>query len=138
MLGPLDRPAVAKMGGITLGRGDVRNLCLLLVGFAAVLILIPPVRAYPMSDDWIYAQSVKRLLDLNYRPHDQALAISLGHLVWGALLSVVFGYSFVTLTAATLLMSATCLTVFYLLLRQLRVASQPALLGTALLGFNPM
>jgi hypothetical protein len=117
---------------------DARNLCLLLVGFAVVLTLIPPVRVYPMSDDWAYAQSVTRLLDLNYRPHDQALAISLGHLVWGALFSLLFGHNFTTLTAATLLISAACLAVFYLLLRHLGVAAQPALLGTALLGFNPM
>jgi 4-amino-4-deoxy-L-arabinose transferase-like glycosyltransferase len=134
----MTKPDVPQVGGVALGSEDARNLCLILVGFAAVLILIPPVRAYPMSDDWVYAQSVKRLLALNYRPHDQSLAISLGHVVWGALFSLLFGYNFTTLSAATLLFSAACLAVFYLLLRHLGVASQSALLGTALLGFNPM
>jgi 4-amino-4-deoxy-L-arabinose transferase-like glycosyltransferase len=131
-------PAVAPVGGVALRSEDARNLCLVLLGFAVVLLLIPPARAYPMSDDWAYAQSVRRLLDLRYRPHDWTQPAALGHLIWGALFSLVFGFSFTTLTAATLLISAACLAVFYLLLRYLGVASPAALLGTALLGVNPM
>jgi hypothetical protein len=119
-------------------RSYPRNLCLLLVGFAVVLMVIPLARSYPMSDDWAYAQSVRRLLDLNYKPHDWIQPTALGHLLWGALFSLLFGYNFTTLTAATLVISAACLCVFYLLLRYLGVTPQPALLGTVLLGFNPM
>jgi hypothetical protein len=120
------------------GRDDARNLCLLLAGFALVLLLVPPMRAYPMSDDWAYAQSVERLLHLTYKPHDWTQPIALGHVVWGALFTLIFGSSFTALTAATLVLSALCLLVFYTLLRHLRVAPTPALLGTALLGLNPL
>lgn len=120
------------------GRADLRNLCFLLAGFAIVLLLIPPVRAYPMSDDWAYAQSVGRLLDLTYRPHDWTQPTALGHLIWGVPLALLFGYNFTVLTIATLFASAACLGVFYTLLRHLGVASTPALFGTALLGLNPM
>jgi len=135
---PLPKPPVTKAGGAPLGADDARNLCFVLLGFVVALILVPPVRTYPMGDDWAYAQSVSRLLAFNYRPHDWIQPTSLGHLIWGALFSLVFGYSFTTLTAATLLISAACLAVFYLLLRHLSVTSQPALVGTALLGFNPI
>lgn len=77
-----------------LDKVDVRNLCLLLLGFSVVLALVPPVRSYPMSDDWAYAQSVSGLLHLTYRPHDWTQPTSLGHLVWGALFSLIFGYNF--------------------------------------------
>ena len=135
---PAPTPEVTPIGAVELGSADVRNLCFVLIGFAIVLILIPPVRTYPMSDDWAYAQSVLRMLALDYRPHDWTQPTSLGHLIWGATVSFLFGFNFTTLTVATLLISAACLVVMYLLLRHLGVASQPALLGTALLGFNPM
>src|SRR5438552_3483673 len=40
---------------------DVRNLGLLLVGFACVVLLVPLFDFYPVYDDWAYAQSVSCL-----------------------------------------------------------------------------
>ena len=127
-----------RTGVVVWGRADARNLCLVLAGLALVLLLIPPLRAYPMSDDWAYTQSLQRLLDLTYRPHDWTQPIALGHLVWGVPFALLFGLNFTALTVATLVISALCLLVFYALLRHLNVAPTPALIGTALLGLTPM
>jgi 4-amino-4-deoxy-L-arabinose transferase-like glycosyltransferase len=66
------------------------------------------------------------------------MTIALGHIAWGALFAAVFGPSFTVLAASTLVMSAACILIFYLLLRHLDVAPAYALLGAALLGFNPI
>lgn len=132
------KPALSGPRAAILKRTDLRNVCLLLVGFASVLIAIPPVRSFATGDDWAYAQSAGRLLNFNYTLHDFTQPSALGHLVWGALLSALFGYNFTALSAASLLTSAICLVLFYLLLRQLKVAPTFAMLGVALLGFNPV
>lgn len=129
-------PAVARP--FVLDRSDLRNIGLILLGLAILLVLIPPGRSYPVSDDWMYAQSVSRLLDLNYRPHDAAQPSALGQLVWGALFASLFGNNFTVLSLVTILMSALCLVTFYVLLRHLGVEARYAFFGTALLGLNPM
>lgn len=117
---------------------DLRNMALIMVGFLCTLLLIPPTRIYPVTDDWIYSQSVGELTHLAYRPHDWTQPIAIGHLAWGAAFAALFGNTFTVLTLANMVMSIACLLTFYLLLRQLRVKPQHALLGVALLGFNPI
>src|SRR5438094_117989 len=121
-----------------LRKADLRNLALLLLGFVCLFVVLPAARIYPVDDDWIYFQSVRELLNWAYKPHDWTQPIALGHLAWGALFSAVFGESFTTLTTSNLVMSALCLLVFYLLLRQVSVSPQGALLGVAVLGLNPI
>jgi 4-amino-4-deoxy-L-arabinose transferase-like glycosyltransferase len=120
-----------------LGRTDVLNLCLLLVGFLGVLILLPPVHSFPITDDWTYAHSVGDLLNLRYTL-DASQATALGHLAWGAIFAAIWGLSFTVLTVSNLLMSVAGIILFYLLLRHLEVTSAWALFGSALLGLNPI
>src|SRR5439155_7796055 len=115
-----------------------RNLALLLLGFACLLVVVPPVRAFPITDDWTYVRSVPHLLDLTYAPDEAAQATALGHVAWGALFSALFGQSFTVLTVANLVMGMAGVVIFYLLLRRLNVVPSYALLGAALLGFNPI
>ncbi len=117
---------------------DLRNLGLIVIGFLCVLLFISPARAYPITDDWIYFQSVGDLLRLSYAPHDWTQPIALGHLSWGALFSALFGHTFTVLTISNLVMSIACLIIFYVLLRHLNISSGYALLGAAVLGFNPI
>jgi 4-amino-4-deoxy-L-arabinose transferase-like glycosyltransferase len=139
---PLDLTPNAAQKALRLtfhvSRVDLRNLALLLLGFVCLLVILPPARIYPVGDDWSYSQSVSDLLNWAYKPHDWPQAISLGHLAWGALFSSVFGESFTVLTISNLVMSAICLLVFYLLLRDLHVSPGSALLGVAVLGLNPI
>ncbi|MDQ6695264.1 MAG: glycosyltransferase family 39 protein, partial [Chloroflexota bacterium] len=121
-----------------IGAADLRNLGFIFAGFLGVLLLIPPPRIYPVTDDWIYSQSVSELTRLAYKPHDWTQPIAIGHLAWGAVWAALFGNTFTVLTLANMVMSLACLFTFYLLLRQLRVQSGPAFFGVALLGFNPI
>src|SRR5947209_5755251 len=118
-------------------RVDLRNVALLMVGFAFVLAVVPPIRSFAVDDDWVYARSVQDLLAWHYRlPEAQATA--LGHTAWGALFSLLFGFSFTALTAVSLIAGAACLVLLYALLRQLGVSPTYSLLGTILLGCNPI
>lgn len=117
---------------------DLLNIALLLAGFVCVLLLVPPLRSFPVNDDWAYAQSVGDLLNGAYKPHDYVQATALSHLVPAALLALVLGFSFTTLTISTLIISAIGIVSFYLLLRHLDVKPTIALLGVALLAFNPI
>lgn len=117
---------------------DFRNAGLILLGFGIMVALVPPVRFYPINDDWAYVHSVSDLSEWSYKIPDWAQATSIGHIAWGALFSLAFGQSFTALTWATLLMGAAGALLFYGLLRHLDIAPAYALLGAALLSFNPM
>ena len=84
---------------------------ILLFGFLLVLLVVPPAHNYPISDDRAYARAVGRLLDLNY-PTPEGTGYWPSHFAWGAIFSVLFGQSFDTLTASTLVMSAIALVAF--------------------------
>ena len=134
----LRRPMIGVATGISVARNaDIRNIALLLFGFVLVVAIVPPVRSFPMDDDWVYARSVQDLMHGIFRlPGAQAIA--LGHTGWGVVFASIFGFSFSILSVSTLVMSATCVALFYLLLRRLQVNARYALLGTALLGCNPI
>src|SRR3954447_5748193 len=55
-------PTEALMTPEALGRADLRNLGLIVLGFLALLLLIPPGHEFPVVDDWIYAGSVRDML----------------------------------------------------------------------------
>jgi hypothetical protein len=130
-------PALTTRSAVA-GRADLLNIGAILVTFACVLLLVAPVRTFPINDDWTSAQSIAQILNGTYRQHDFIQTIALAHLMWGALFAFIFGLSFTTLSIANLFMSAICLLVFYLLLRNLGVEAKRSLLGVALLGFNPI
>jgi 4-amino-4-deoxy-L-arabinose transferase-like glycosyltransferase len=126
----------ARLSG--LHRADLLNLGILLAGVCVLLALVPPARSYAMIDDWAYSQSMQRLLNLEYMPHDMAQPTALAHLAWGGIFTLLFGYSFTVLTAATLLISAVGVALLYALLREFNVEPRLALFGTALLALNPV
>jgi hypothetical protein len=131
--------AVLSAGRSTLlTRIDLRNLGLLVLGFVCVLLLVSPVRAFPIADDWIYAHSVGDMLKWDYEMPIESQANLVSHVAWGAIFAALFGNSFTVLTVSTLVMSLACLAIFYILLRHLDITPNHALLGAALLGFNPL
>jgi 4-amino-4-deoxy-L-arabinose transferase-like glycosyltransferase len=132
-----DAPPAGATHASPLQRVDLRNVAFLLLGFAVVLLLVSPARAYPINDDWVYARGVEGLLRWDYQLPG-AQATSLASIAWGALFAWLFGFSFTVLSAATLVMSAACIVLFYLLLRHLAVTPAYALFGAALLGLNPI
>ena len=118
---------------------DLFNIITVILGWGLLLLLIPPEHDYPIVDDWIYAGSVRNLLEtgtFTLPTHSQASLVGLTY--WGAAWSKVFGFSFTTLTYSTLVMALAGLLAFYGIARAVNVPPWGALLGTALLAFNPI
>jgi hypothetical protein len=106
---------------------------------AAVTLLLHPFQNTPFVDDWTYAWSVQWLLQhaelkiLEWSSHHDVVQV-----LWGALFCVPAGFSFTALRVSTWVLAVVCLWGLYGLLRELGIARQPALLGTAALGVNPI
>jgi 4-amino-4-deoxy-L-arabinose transferase-like glycosyltransferase len=122
-----------------LQRDDLRNIGLILAGAVVVLLLIPLQHEYPIIDDGVYARSVQSLLQTGrfiVPPEAQATLIGLTY--WGGLWAALLGFSFTTLTISTLVLAVVGLIAFYGIARRVAVPPAAALLGTALLGLNPL
>jgi hypothetical protein len=132
------QPAARRTFAASLDRRDVLNVALLLGVFVLVLLIVPPVRDFPMIDDWIYKQQVDKLLALQYTPHPWTQASALSHVAWGALFALLLGVSYTALSVANLVASTLTLVVFYALLRALDVTPSLALFGSILLFVQPM
>src|SRR5438093_10413704 len=118
---------------------DLLNLTLVVAGFAAVLLLIPPQHEYPVIDDWIYARTVQhQLITGESYIHPVAQASLVGLAWWGTAWAKLLGFSFTTLTYSTLVLALAALFSFYGIAREVGVPPPGALLGAALLGFNPI
>ncbi len=104
------------------------------------LAVVPPGGEFPLNDDWAYAQSVRRLLDIGeLRISEWASATVIFQIYWGALFAKLGGgFSFTALRWSTLTMSFAGCLALYDLLRQLDVSAPKALLGGLALAANPI
>lgn len=111
----------------------------LLALLLTVVALVPPRGDYPMNDDWIYAQTVQEILDTGaYDGHPYADPLFLVHAYWGALVTSIFGFSFVALRCSSLLllwvagwMAARCA-------REVGAGREVSLMTGALIIANPI
>jgi hypothetical protein len=118
---------------------DLRNLMLIASGWIVVLLILPPQHDYPIIDDWIYAGSVQHFLNTGvFVMPPQSQANLFGLTLWGAAWVRWLGFSFTTLTYSTLFLSFVALFSFYGLARSLGTPPWGAMLGTALLAYNPI
>lgn len=118
---------------------DLRNLAIIVVGWLILALLLPPKDEYPVIDDGWYADSVRVMLERGqYIEPAMTQPNLVGLTVWGMVWSKVLGFSFNTLATSTLALSLAGLMAFYGLARAVHVVPGAALLGTALLAFNPI
>jgi Dolichyl-phosphate-mannose-protein mannosyltransferase len=116
----------------------IRNSFLILAISAWPLILLQPLRNFPMNDDWTYAWAVENLLNTGtLRILDWSTSINVAQVLWGALFCLPWGFSFAALRLSTWVISLLGLWALYLLLRELKVSRRDSLIGTAILGFSP-
>jgi hypothetical protein len=103
------------------------------------LIALRPLQNTPFIDDWTYAWSVEHLLKTGQvRILDWSVSLNVVHVLWGALFSLPFGFSFIALRFSTWVASLLALLALHSLLRELGASRLDALIGTALLGFYPV
>ena len=94
-------------------------LGVLLAVFIAVVLLVNPLRETAMEDDWVYALTVRHLLDTGeYQLHVWAGANLPFQIFWGALFARLFGYSFSSLRISTLVLAFCGLVAFYFLAKE--------------------
>jgi 4-amino-4-deoxy-L-arabinose transferase-like glycosyltransferase len=123
----------------SLRRADLRNLAIVVAGVAGLVLLVSPQHEFPIIDDYLYVGSVKDMLATSkFVMPDFSQANLVGLTVAGTLWTKLFGFSFTSLTYLTLVFATVGLLAFYGIAREGNVPPGSALLGTALLGLNPI
>ena len=122
-----------------LNRSHVLLAILFGVWFVAEICAMP-FGNFPLNDDWNYAVSVKQLLEQGGLTITVwSLAASLTHILTGAAVTSVFGFSFEILRLTTVAWSVIGALCFYMLLRRYGT-DDPVLatIATGCLVFNPI
>ncbi|MBI3767341.1 MAG: glycosyltransferase family 39 protein [Deltaproteobacteria bacterium] len=120
-------------------RGPGASIATIVIGAVLVAIAIGVRGDFPLSDDWSYAYAVRSLCEdgtLRLLPWTGA---SLVLQAWyGAALCRLFGFSFVVLRVATVVLATTGVIGFHLLLRRLGVRGSLLAIATLLLALDPL
>ncbi len=105
---------------------------------ATTLLVYLPAEI-PIVDDWTYAWSVEHFLHTGeLRMLEWSAHYPLAQVLWGALFSQLFGFSFVVLRLSTLVLAWAGLLAFFLTLREVGIGPFPAGLATLALWCNPV
>ena len=116
-----------------------RDFLWIVICGATVTLMLRPFQNTPFIDDWAYAWSVEQLLQRGQiRLLDWSVHPNFAQILWGWIFCLPTGFSFVALRASTFVLALTGLCAFYMLLRDLNVSRRDALMGVAVLGFNPV
>jgi len=85
------------------------SLLILVLGLMLLAVLTASPRGdFPLNDDWVYGKAVQDLLTQHrYVTHPFAAANVVVHVLWGALVTAPFGFSFTALRISTLILAAT-------------------------------
>jgi Dolichyl-phosphate-mannose-protein mannosyltransferase len=93
----------------------------------------------PIVDDWTYVWSVEHFLHTGeLRVLEWSAHYPLAQILWGALFSRPFGFSFAVLRLSTLALAWAGLLAFFLTLREVGIRPFPAVLATLALWCNPV
>lgn len=112
---------------------------LLIFLWLLAIILVDPIREFPLNDDWVYAWSVVQLMEHgSFMIHDWVAMTLLGHIFWGSLFTSIFGFSFSILRISTLLMSLGGVLISYKIFQELFGDRRKAFLFSLLIAFNPV
>lgn len=116
---------------------------LAILGIAAVWLAmasaVHPGGEFPLADDWAYASSVRALLargEIELRPWTPAITLS--HTLWGALASLLLGFSAETLRLSMLCLGFVGAVATYGLMRELEVTPALAAVAALTLVVNPL
>ncbi len=116
-----------------------RDVVLLVLLFAAAMLLVDPRGDFPLDDDWDFALATWAFAQtghFHFTPFTAASAYL--QVVWGALWTLLFGQSFNVLRASTLVLAAATIVIFHALLRRLPLTRGERFLAAAALIFHPI
>jgi hypothetical protein len=116
-----------------------KEILALLFLWLFIILLINPVGAFPLNDDWCYAKSVQLLAEKGqFKLFNWGEMTLVAHVYWGALFSELFGFSFTTLRCSNLVLSGLSLLGIYASCRAINLSKQKAVLCTLLIMVNPL
>ncbi|MFH1011875.1 MAG: glycosyltransferase family 39 protein, partial [bacterium] len=116
-----------------------RDFAIILLVWVAMVALVNPIGDFPLNDDWSYARPVHSLVTSGtLELLDWPAMTLISHVLWGALVSLLFGFSFMTLRVSTLLLAVLALFVFYKTLREVGANRSIARWGTFIIAANPL
>lgn len=122
------------------GRGwDVATLLGLAAAWAVMAALVGATGPYPVADDWSYATSVIRLLEggqVELHPFTPTIAFT--HVVFGTVVSALFGFDFTTLRSAMYVVGLAGVVATYFLVRAVAGGRPLAALAAAAIATNPI
>ena len=107
--------------------------------WALAVIAVDPRGDFPLNDDWVYALSVRSLLEegvLWIRPWTSASLAA--QVAWGALFSLPAGFSFTALRISTLALGLAGVLGTYGLLRAMGADRRGAFWGGLVVALNPV
>ncbi len=118
---------------------DLFSVSLLAIVWLAAICMVNPHGNFPLNDDWEYGRTVERLIKNGdfQLPGEVAVPV-LAHALWGALFSLMFGFSFTVLRFSTLILGFMGIILLYTILREANVGRPRALFGAASLMVNPL
>jgi len=108
------------------------------VYFIAIGLVVGTRGNFPLNDDWMYASEVRNLLTSGHLQILGGGPACAFHIVFGAFVCKLFGFSFETLRILSLAFGWLTCTLLYQILRELACDRKTALLGAAVLAGNPL
>ena len=110
----------------------------LLVGWGLLELVINPTGDFPLNDDWCYGLSVKWLVQEGRLSFTQQLVALVTQVIWGALFTIVTGFSFTVLRVSTIVIAGVGLAATYLTGREVGLSRMAALCLAGLFAVNPV
>ncbi len=116
-----------------------RMFLVFLIIFVSELIILSPNFNFPLNDDWTQGLSIYHF-NLNKELFYPAWFSAFNYvpIIFGIILSSIFGFSFAVLRSGNLVVSFVIIYLFYLFLRYNNISKLNSFLFSLLLWFNPI
>ena len=106
---------------------------------AACVLVVSPLAAFPLNDDWLYAKMAQNTLDARaYVAHPFVAANAMLHAIWGAAVVAVFGFSYPALRVSTLVFTFLVVWFACRAAREAGASARPAFLAGLVIFVNPV
>ena len=120
-------------------RHNQAHFLLIFILWFCCAFFVNPIGEFPLNDDWAYAKNVFHLSEHGDLVFDDWPAMTLiVHMLWGAMFTSVFGFSFTVLRISILILGFVGIWGCYLVIMKISRNHILALIGALTLAFNPL
>lgn len=116
-----------------------KDIVLLALVWILMLIAVNPIGNYPINDDWVYAESVKSIVEEGHFRVQSSSSANVGpQAYWGALFAWAFGLSYTSLRYSTQVLGFLGAIGTYLLFYEVWISRRIALVAALAVIVNPI